>query len=457
MRYLTVLFLSLASVLAAADRPNIVVFLSDDHTVRDSSVYGSKDFPTPNMQRLASAGTTFDNAYVVSPSCAPSRAALLTGLFPQRNGAEANHAAPRADIKKLPAYFQELGYQVVSFGKVGHYNQTRDYGFDNVRHTGYHEDVAIPEAVKWLDQRKSKKPLCLIVGTNWPHVPWPQNADGIDPAKLDIPLHHVDTPVSREWRARYATAVRNMDRDLGLVMDAVQRVLGPDTFILHSSDHGAQWPFGKWTLYDDGLRTPLIVSWPGKIAAGKRTDAMVTWVDFLPTLVAVAGGDVPKGLDGKSFLPELLGQPFESPRHVFATHSGDGNHNVYPSRSMRTRDGWKYIRNLHPEFLFASHTTGVERENSYWQSWLKAAETDPAAASTVHRYQNRPAEELYDTRADPFEMKNLAGDPAQAERLTAMHTAVDSWMKDTGDPQKTFGKPTLRTPQPPVAEDKPKD
>jgi len=102
----------------AAARPDIVVFLTDDQGQLDCTPYGGQGIRTPHMQRLADAGMTFTRAYVASPSCAPSRAALLTGLMPARNGAEANHSKPRAEIKKWPAYFQELGYEVVSFGKV---------------------------------------------------------------------------------------------------------------------------------------------------------------------------------------------------------------------------------------------------------------------------------------------------------------------------------------------------
>lgn len=440
------LMLALAGLAHAANRPNIVVFLSDDHTLRDSSVYHSKDFPTPNMARLAAEGMVFDDAFVVSPSCAPSRAALLTGLVPQHNGAEPNHSAPRKEIKKLPAYFQELGYEVVAFGKVGHYAQTKDYGFDVARNFNYHEDIAIPNAIEWLEKRTSDKPLCLFVGSNWPHVPWPEKTEGIKPSSISVPPNHVDTPLTRKWRTRYAAAVGNMDGELGRVMDAVRRKLGPDTFVLHSSDHGAQWPFSKWTLYDDGLRTPLIVSWPGKITAGKRSSAMVTWVDFLPTLIEVAGGEVPEGLDGKSFLPELLGQPFQSRDKVFATHSGDGNNNVYPCRSVRTKDGWKYILNLHPEFLFTSHATHKD-PGSYWMSWLRAAKTRPAAAEKVDRYQKRPAEELYDTRNDPYEQHNLAADPARTDRLAALRADVAEWMRQTGDQRKVFGEPKLIQPE----------
>ncbi|MFK5924731.1 MAG: sulfatase-like hydrolase/transferase [Verrucomicrobiota bacterium] len=421
------------------DRPDMVIFLSDDHTWRDSSVYGSPDIETPNMARLAKAGMTFHKAYVASPSCAPSRAALLTGLYPANNGAEPNHSRPRADIKKLPAYLQELGYEVASFGKVGHYRQTAEYGFDVARHFNYHEDTAIPKALEWLKARDSKKPLCLFVGTNWPHVPWPEDIGKIDPAKLKIPPNHVRNPTTRKWRARYTAAIHKMDHELGEVYDLAREKLGNDTFFLHTSDHGAQWPFGKWNLYDDGIRTPMIVSWPGHIKSGARSDAMVSWIDILPTLVDVAGGKKPKHTDGYSFLPVLLEQTKTHRDVIFTTHSGDGNNNVYPIRAAMTPDGWKYIRNLHPEFRFTSHVTKNHGDNGYWQSWVNKAKTAPEAKRKVKRYQQRPAEELYFVTDDPYEQNNLVGDPAQAERLAGLRKKVETWMKQTNDPQEVFG------------------
>ena len=173
--------LSLALAVSAAAQtrpPDIVVFISDDHGVLDSTVYGSRDVKTPSMDRLARAGLTFDRAFVASPSCAPSRAALLTGLMPARNGAEANHSKPRPDLQTLPAYLQALGYEVVAFGKVAHYKYTADYGFDHFAHDTFHDDVAIARGIAWLRQRKPGKPLCILFGTNWPHVPWPETDGG---------------------------------------------------------------------------------------------------------------------------------------------------------------------------------------------------------------------------------------------------------------------------------------
>lgn len=433
--------LFVSAVSAETPRPDMVIFLSDDHTWRDSTVYGSPDIKTPNMDRLAARGMTFNNAFVASPSCAPSRAALLTGLYPANNGAEPNHSRPRVEIKKLPAYLQELGYEVVSFGKVGHYKQTPEYGFDIARHFRYHEDIAIPKAIEWLQQRDSDRPLCLFVGTNWPHVPWPEEIGDIDPAALQVPPHHVDTPVTREWRAKYLAAIQTMDRELGQVYDVARQKLGEDVFFLHTSDHGAQWPFGKWNLYDEGIRTPLIVSWPGKIKPGVRTDAMASWIDILPTLINVAGGTPPDSIDGRSLLPVLKGETSKHREVIFTTHSGDGDNNVYPMRAARTLDGWKYIRNLHPEFRFTSHVTNARANNGYWDSWVQKAITHPQARQKVRRYLERPDEELYQVKTDPYEQQNRVNEPEQAERLRMLRQQVDDWLAETGDQKNVYGRP----------------
>lgn len=441
---LAVLGLAQALHAAAPARPNLVIFLTDDHTLRDSTVYGAKDVRTPNMMRLAQAGLTFDRAFVASPTCAPSRGALLTGLMPVRNGAEPNHAKPRAEIKKLPAYLKELGYEVVSFGKVSHYGHTGDYGFDHWAHDKYHEDVAIPNGLKWLRERKSTKPLCLFLGTNWPHVPWPADGEGHDPAQVNLPPTAIETQKTREVRARYYAAVARMDTELGEAYETAYKVLGENTFFMTTSDNGAQWPFGKWSCYDAGIRTPLIAVWPGRIAKGVRTDAMVSWIDILPTLVDLGGGAAPQGIDGRSFAGVLLGKTQAHRDRIYTTHSGDGRMNVYPTRSVRT-ERWKYIRNLYPEFYYSTHVDLVQEGNGpgYFGSWLEKAKTDPAAAALLKRYHEHPAEELYDLAADPFELNNLAGDPKCAAQLAAMREDVTSWMKANGDEGRVYGAPRL--------------
>lgn len=432
---------------AGERRPDVVVFLADDLGWADCSVHGGRDARTPNMARLAAAGMTFTHAFVASPSCAPSRAALLTGLDPMRNGAMLNHARPRADVKKWPAYFRELGYETAAVGKVAHYAQVRDYGFDHASHFNYHQDDCVEAAVRWLAGRKSGKPLCLLVGTNWPHVPWPMES-GLDPDRLTLPPTLVDTPATRQARARYLEAVERADRDVGLVYDAARKHLGDGTLLLFSSDHGSQFPFGKWNAYDAGIRTPLVVAWPGKVKPGSVTDALVSWIDILPTCVDVAGGKPPAGITGRSFVPVLRGETAGHRDKVFVTHSGDGDMNRYPLRAVRTRD-WKYVRNLDPA---AGHRTHVDKAaggdgRDYWDSWVEKAKTDPAAAAVVRRYHTRPAEELYDLTADPWELRNVAADLAHAKRLEALRADLDGWMKAQGDEGLTTER-SLPDPRP---------
>ncbi len=420
---------------AAGKRPNIVFFIADDMSVKDSSAYEATNIPGANMAALAKEGMTFDRAYATSPTCAPSRAALLTGCYNIRNGVMWNQQRAKADVKKWPAYFQALGYEVAAIGKVSHYGHVQTYGFDYAAFFNYHQDVCVEEAVKWLSSRRSDKPLCLLVGTNFPHVPWPKEGIGT-PKTVRLPAKVADTPETRLARTHYDAAVKRADSDLGLVRDAVAKYLAAgNTIFVFSADQGAQWPFAKWSLYDAGLHVPLIVVWPGHVKAGSRTAAMVSWLDILPTLLEAAGAD-PKaaapGIDGKSFLPVLEGKATEHRDRVFGTHSGDGDINIYPSRSVLIGN-IKYIRNLDPTLEYHTHIDLRPQDTNYWPSWVEHARTDPAIADLVRRYHRRPAEELYDLSADPDELHNLAADPAHASDLAGARAALDEWMKSNDD------------------------
>ena len=438
----------LVGSLVAADKPlttkpNIVVFISDDHSQLDSQAYGSTEVRTPHMAKLAAEGLKFTHAFVASPACGPSRTALLTGLWPARNGAERNHNAKRPEVPSMPTVLRSLGYEVATIGKVAHTDWAKFYDFDSS--TGPNVGIAESSGVaKFLTGRNPAKPLCLFVGTRHPHTPWSETL-AYDPAAVKIPRTHVDTAATREERARYLTDISNSDTLLGEVRSLVREKIPGDTLFIYTADHGGAWPFGKWTLYDAGIRIPLIMAWPGKLKPATTSDALVCWPDLLPTFIELAGGQVPAGIDGKSFAPILRGTATTHRDRIFATHSGDGDFNVYPIRTVRTRD-WKYIRNLHPEF---QHHTHISRSSGpsglvYWNTWLAAAANNPAAAATVQRYTTRPAEELYDLAADPHELRNLAAAPQQAARLATMRTDLTAWMKAQGDAETVFGKPLLK-------------
>ncbi|HSX55480.1 MAG TPA: sulfatase/phosphatase domain-containing protein, partial [Sphingomonas sp.] len=241
--------------------------------------------------------------------------------------------------------------------------------------------------------------------------------------------------VSHEARSRYYAAVARMDKELGETLAVVDATLGKNSFVLFSADHGAQWPFGKWNLYDTGTRVPMVVRWAGKVAPGSKTSAMVSWVDILPTLVEVGGGDAPREIDGRSFAG-AFGAPasFKGRSEVYTTHNSDLKMNVYPMRSVRTAK-WKYIANLHPDYVFTTHVdlAPAKGDGGYFPAWRRAAQTDPKARRIVDQYYRRPAEELYDLEADPDETRNLAADSKYRAVLGELRLKLAGWRTAQND------------------------
>jgi uncharacterized sulfatase len=431
-----------AQTAGKAALPNLVIYMSDDHGLLFSESYGAMGVKTPNLKRIAAEGMTFTHAFNTSPSCGPSRSSMLTALWPARHGAEPNHKAPKQEVTGLPSVLKSLGYETACIGKVAHNDWAKLYNFDYVRgpNVGATDTV---EVEKFLAERDKSKPLCLFFGSHYPHVPWVKN-ETYDPAAVKLLPTLVDTPEMRRQYTDYFTSVSHTDELAGKFRDLVKKHVQGDTLFIYTTDHGAQLPFGKWDLYDAGIRIPFIAVWPGKLKPGSTNDAMICNADLMPTLIEIAGGKVPDGLDGKSYASILRGKGAQHRDRVFHTQSGDGDFNVYPIRSMRTRE-WKYIWNLHPEFQHHTHDTRNRRGNGvrYWESWLEEAKTNLDAATKVKRFMERPSEELYDLKSDPFEMHNLANDPKHAKRLASMREDLRAWMKQQGDTQTVFGKPLL--------------
>jgi len=411
--------------------PNIVCFFSDDLGRLDTSIHGSKVVRTPTIKKLAGMGLVFDNAYVASPSCCPNRASLLTGLMPVRHGAEPNHTPIKEGTPFLTKPLKDAGYTIASFGKVAH-------GGKPIAHTDHHTKPPMDmhkDVQKYLKDKNPVEPLCLLVGDRRPHVTWTKTAT-YDPTEVTLPEHFIDTLETREHRARYYTDITNMDAEMGRILNIAQRRFGDNFIFLFTSDHGGQWPWGKWNLYDSGARVPLVIAWPGKIKPGTRTNAMVSWVDLFPTLIDIAGLNVPTEIDGRSFKPVLLGKTDAHRDVIHTTHTGDGIMNIYPMRSVRIGK-WKYIRNLTPHAYHTNHSNFLGRDGAgaFWASWHAAAEKDPAAAKKLKRYFQRDTEELFDLEKDPEEQHNLANNPEYKDKLTELSANVTAWMtanKDEG-------------------------
>ena len=422
---------------ATGARPNILIILADDQTGRDNGCYGNPDVKTPNIDRLAAEGMRFTRAFTATAMCAPTRQQLYTGLFPVRNGAYPNHSRVYDGTKSMVHHLKALGYRVGLCGKT-HFGPRASFAFEMIRK---------PKLGEFISRDKSQ-PFCLVVTSHSPHLPWTAgDATAYDPAKLTLPPYIVDTPETRSALCKYYAEITDFDREVGQCV----RLLGDagvekNTIFLYTSEQGAQMPHGKWTCYDVGLRVAMVVRWPKRVRAGSVTDAMVQYVDVVPTLIAAAGGDPgaidtgradargDRGFDGRSFLDVLLGKTDRHQAFVYGVHTTRGiivGSECYPVRSVRS-ETHKYIRNLNHKTKF--HNVLIAKDTgNYWSSWVAKARTDPAAARLVESYQRRPAEELYDLRDDPYELKNLAGDPAQADVQAALRKKLDAWMTQQGD------------------------
>jgi uncharacterized sulfatase len=256
-----------------------------------------------------------------------------------------------------------------------------------------------------------------------------------------LPPNLADTARTREDFSRYLAEITYMDGQVGDILatlDATGRA--GNTLVIFTSEQGSQFPGAKWTNWNLGLHTGFVARWPGRIAAGRRTDALVQYADVLPTLVAAAGGDPSAhDYDGMSFLDVLTGDVEASRRRfVYGMHNNIPEGPPYPIRTVS--DGrHRYIRNLTPDELYLErHVMGRRVDGvehcPYWHTWVWDAGDRPPVYRRVKRYLLRPAEELYDSVRDPYELENLAGDKAHAETTARLRAELDRWMTEQGDP-----------------------
>jgi N-sulfoglucosamine sulfohydrolase len=428
----------------SSPRPNIFMIFTDDTTQRDHGCYGNSHVRTPNIDRFAQEGMLFENMITPAPMCGPSRAALYTGLNPIRNGAHPNHSSCRPGTKSMAHYMKSLGYRVVLLGKQ-HIKPEESFPFE------YRDEILghrkHGKEIEGILADPGDKPLCIIMNHFETHWSFDHGQDEYpyNPDEVEIPPYLVDTPETREQRARYFSEITFMDNAVGNVLKLLRDTgMEENTLTIYASDHGSHWPREKWNMYDSGIKLPFIVRWPGEIKPGTRTEALASIVDIVPTFIDIAGGDVGRvvekcggeALDGKSLLPVMLGETDDVQQEIYAVMTY-GVTTVYPMRAIRTKTH-KYIWNIDSHFEFPDYwATKLPRREKHewivWKSWLKKAQTDPVAAELIKADLHRPPVELYDLRADPHELYNLAGDPTNKELLSELRKKLDAWMVQQGD------------------------
>ena len=420
--------LTSSGAFAAQDaKPNFVFILADDCTYNLLGCYGGTEVKTPNIDRLASEGMRFGRAYCAIAMCAPFRTELYTGLYPMRSGSTRNHTSGRRDTKSVVDYLGQLGYRVGLSGK-----KHVHFPFDNVK------DFPTGQGVRDFISKDPSQPFCLFVCSHNPHAPWTTgDASQFDAAKLKLaPVQH-DNPPTREATTRYLAEVSDLDREVGDVLKLLDDTgLAKNTLVMFSSEQGWALGFAKWTNWNLGVHTALIARWPGRIKPGSQTDALVQMADVVPTFIEAAGGAAgQQKLDGSSFLSVLTGKAEKHRTYVYGMHNNLPEGEPYPIRYVRD-EKYHYIVNLTPDVPYHEKHVMAANSRLVWWPALKTAETqgNAKAIALLKKFHNRPAEELYLVDKDPYEMDNLADDPAHARAKERLRAELKRWMKQQNDP-----------------------
>lgn len=431
--------------------PNILVCIADDWSWPHAGAYGDPVVRTPHFDRIAREGALFTHAFCASPSCTPSRAALLTGRMPHRlaEGANLWGFLPR-QFAVYPDLLEQAGYV------VGH--QGKGWGPGNFKAGGRDRNPAGPPAKSFEEFLKSLpdgRPFCFWFGSTDPHRPYVQGAGaaaGLRAEAVLVPPWLPDTPEVRRDILDYYFEVERFDLDVGrllkLLADAGKL---DDTLVVVTSDNGMPFPRAKTNLHDSGTRLPLAVRWPSGVRPGRPVDALVQHMDLTATFLEAAGASAPAGLDGRSLLALLAGRGDGKARaEVFLERERHANVRAgdlgYPVRAVRTR-GHLYVRNLQParwpsgdpEMWKAVGPYG-DCDASPSKDWI--LQRREQAATKFHydlAFARRSAEELYDLRSDPHQVTNLVERPAQAAVLKQLRERLDAWMSATQDPRATNG------------------
>jgi arylsulfatase A-like enzyme len=408
-------------------RPNILMITCHD-IGQHIGCYGVKTVQTPNLDRLAARGIRFANYFATDCVCSPSRGCILTGRYPQANGLMGLTHQPwnwrlNEGERHLAAILKDAGYATTVVG-LQHVTQgdPRELGYDKVLSPKRIANETVRAARRELRHaRRGQQPFFMKVGFFEVHRPF---TVGKDTEKgVAIPHHLQDTPETRADLAKFQATIRFFDRCVGQILETLEAGdVARDTLVIFTADHGIPYPGAKWTLFDPGIQTPLIMHQPGTTLAGGRVfEQLMSNVDFLPTLLDLVGVDKPDNLHGLSFRGVIDGSRADSPRReVYAQRT---SHALYDnlSRCVRT-ERYKLIRYFEPGRTVIYPTDAVPQK----------------VAQHVERPRRKPGQrpvvELYDLQTDPHERDNLAQRPEHAQTVRDLSDRLWAWMERVGDP-----------------------
>lgn len=428
---------------AASARPNILWIIAED-IGPDLGCYGNPDARTPRLDRLASEGRLYRRAYSTAPVCSSSRSALVTGMYQTAIGAH-HHRSRRDEGCELPAgvklitdRLREAGYFTANVVRFPASAALRGAGKTdwNFRPAGKPFDSGA-----W-DDLGSHRPFYAQVNLSETHRVYRRaKEDPTDPAKVTLPPYLPDHPVAREDWALYHDSMRALDAKVGAILDLLEREgLGGDTIVFFFGDNGRECFRGKYFAYEQGCQVPLLARWPGGLPAGSTSDELVSLIDVTATTLALGGVPLPGGMHGQPF----LGPGQRRRDHLFTALDRVG---TKVDRVRTVRDArYKYLRNFEPTRPYLPEVMPYADETNpifnlmrqlYSAGRLNAAQAKFMAPA-------RPAEELYDLEADPFELNDLAESPEHRQILAVLRSEVEKWMVETDDQG--------RTPEDPVSQ-----
>src|SRR5262245_16310645 len=446
--------LLLGTIAGAAEKPNILLVLSDDQSWAHLGCYGNTDIKTPNIDAFAKDAVRFDRYYVGTPQCVPSRATIMTGRSAIAVQNTRFSAPLAAEYKVFPEILKEkAGYFAGVAGRTYHLDgsalppesqkvfdekglKTFPKRLDFVKTAGQREQM-IAQFKEFLDAVPKGKPFVLQLCFSDPHRPLDKNAipQPHDPTKLKLPVFYPDTKLVREDFARYYDEISRFDSDVGTVLaELKERGLDGNTLVVVSADNGASQFRGKGTLYEFGIHCPLLVRTPGGRAKGVADSFkyLISGEDFAPTFLEAGGVDVPKEMTGRSFLPLLKGEKYTPREYIFAQRGAHGsglpnNSAAFDLGRCVVSQKYKLIYNA----LWQIPYHPVDFANDEMWKELIAMNKDGKLTpelSKMYFSPTRPMFELYDLEADPSELKNLAGTKDAADVEKQLKGVLQEWM-----------------------------
>jgi len=334
----------------AKEKPNIVLIIADDVSFDDMGCYGNKVVKTPNIDRLAKEGMRFDNAFLVASSSSPSRCCIITGRYPHSTGAAELHTPlPETEIP-FPLLLKQHNYYTAQAGKW-HMGPSVYRAFDRYTdNNGYDNgDGGELNWVRFLKEREQDKPFFLWLASHDAHRPW--GADDFfishDPNEVEVPLYFADTPETRGDIVSYYNEIARFDYYVGEVRKELERQgVFDNTIMIIMADNGRPFPRCKTRVYDSGMQTPFIVSWPKEMKQkGSVSNSLISSIDIAPTLLELAGVEIPNDMQGLSFSAILENPSAEIRNVVYAEHNWH-DYEAY-ERMVRTKE-YLYVFNGRP-------------------------------------------------------------------------------------------------------------